>query len=186
MCIQSLSRIWLFATLWTAAGQDVLSFTISKSLLKFMSIVSMMPSNHLILCCPFFFCFQSFPAIRVFSNESALRIRWPKYSALVLPVNIQGWFPLGLTGLISLQSKGLSRVFSSTRTQKHQFFTAQPLLWSISHLQGGCLSETGMMTRSHQVAQIGKQMLRWKFVCRQFVGLLTGSRDTYGPGREAA
>ena len=79
-----------------------------------------------------------FPSIRVFSNESALCITGPKYwasaSAPVLPTNIQDWFPSGLTSLISLQSKGLSRVFSNTTVQKHQFFGAQPSLWSNSHI----------------------------------------------------
>ena len=74
-----------------------------------------------------------FPSIRVFSNESALSIRWPKYWSfsfnIVLPLNMQGWFPLALTGLISLQSKGLSRVFSNTTVRKYQFFGAQPSLW---------------------------------------------------------
>ena len=77
-----------------------------------------------------------FPSTRVFSNESALHIRWPKYWSVsfILPVNIQGWFPLGLTSLISLQSKGLTRVFSSTTAWKHKFFGAQPSLWSNSHI----------------------------------------------------
>ena len=85
---------------------------------------------------PFSFCLQSFPASGSYSNESALRIRWPKYWVLasVLPMNIQDSFPLGLTGLISLRSKGLSRVFSSTTVQNHQFFSAQPSLWSNSNI----------------------------------------------------
>ena len=78
-----------------------------------------------------------FPSFRVFSNDSALRIRWssigPSGSALVLPMNFQDWFPLGWTGQISLQSKGLSRVFSNTTDQKHQFIGAQPFLWCNSH-----------------------------------------------------
>ena len=86
---------------------------------------------------PFSSCPQSFPA-SVFSDELALRIWWPKYgvsaSALVLPMSIQDWFPLGLAGLISLQFKGLSRVFSNTTVQKHQFFIAQPSLWFNSHI----------------------------------------------------
>ena len=94
-----------------------------------MSVESVMLSNHLILCCPLLLLHSIFPSIRVFSNELALPIRWPKYwslaSALVLPMNIQGWFPLGLTGLISLQSKGLSRVYSSTTIWKHQFVGTQ-------------------------------------------------------------
>ena len=77
-------------------------------------------------------------SVRVFSSESVLHIRWPKNgasaSASVLPVSIQDWFPLGLTGSISLQSKGLSRVFSNTTVQKAQFFRAQPSLWSNSHI----------------------------------------------------
>ena len=90
-----------------------------------------MPSNRLTLCCPLLLLPSIFPSVKVFSNVSALCIRWSKYwsispSASVLPGNIQGWFPLGLTGLICLQSKGLSRVFSSTTVRKHQFFGTQP------------------------------------------------------------
>ena len=98
-------------------------------LLKLMFIESVMTSNHLISfsVIPFSSCPSIFPSIRVFSNESALRSRWPKYwsFSIILPINSQGWFPLGLTGLISLLSKGLSRVFSST-TRKHQFLDVQP------------------------------------------------------------
>jgi len=119
----------------TAARQASLSFTIS--LLKLMSIESMVPSNHLILCCPFILVPSVFPSIRVFFSESALRISWPKYwssaSASTMPMNIQGWFPLGLTSLISL-SKGLSRVFPSTMVRKHQFLYAQRFLWPNSHI----------------------------------------------------
>ena len=103
--------------LWTTACQAFLSFTVSHSWLKLMSMELVMPSHHFNLCYPLLLLPSVFPSIRVFSNESAFRIRWPKYwslsSASVLPVNIQGWFPLGLTGLISLQSKWLSRVFSA-------------------------------------------------------------------------
>ena len=77
--VQSLSRLRLFATPWTAAHQASLSFTISQSLLRLMSIESVMPSNHLIFCCLLLLLPSIFPSIRVFSNESALRIRWPKY-----------------------------------------------------------------------------------------------------------
>ena len=77
--IQSLSWVWLFATLWTAARQASLSFTISRSSLKLMSIESVMPSKHLILCRPLIFLPSIFPSIRVFANESAIHIRWPKY-----------------------------------------------------------------------------------------------------------
>ena len=117
------------ATPWTVAHQASLSFTISWSLLRLTSTESVMPSNLLILFCPLLFLFTIFPSIRVFSNESVLRIRWPKYwnfSFSISPsMNIQDRIPLGWTGWISLQSKGLSRVFSSTTVQGHQFFSAQ-------------------------------------------------------------
>ena len=136
--VQSLSRVWLFATPWTAALQTSLSITNTQSLLKLMSIESVMPSNHLSLYCPLLLLPSLLPSIRVFSNESVLRIRWPKYwsfSFSISPSNIiQDWFPLPLTGLISLQSKGFSRVFSNTTVQKHQFFSVQLSLWSNSHI----------------------------------------------------
>ena len=96
-----------------------------------------MPSNHLILCCPVLLLPSVFLSIRVFSSESALHIRWPKYwsfSFSISPLNNQGCFPLGLTSLISLLFKGLSRVFSSTTFRKRQFFAAQPSLWPNSHI----------------------------------------------------
>ena len=115
------------ATPWTAVHQASLSITSFWRLLKLISIKSVMPSNHLILCRPLLLLPSIFPSIRVFSNESVLRIRWIGASASpsVLPVNSQDWFPLGLTGLISLQSKGLSRVFSNNTVQKHRFFNPQ-------------------------------------------------------------
>ena len=131
--LQSLSRVRLFETPWAAALQASLSITNSWNLLKLMSIQSVMPSNHLILCCPLLLPPSIFPSIRIFSNESALCIRWPSIgvsdSASVLPMNIQDWFPLGWTGWISLQSKGLSRVFFNTTVQKHQFFSTQLSLY---------------------------------------------------------
>ena len=124
----SLSRVQLFANLWTAAHQASLSSTTSQSLLKLMSIKSVMPSKHLILFCPLLLLPLIFPNVRVFSNESALHIRWPKYwssSFSISPSNeYSGLIPLGWTGLISLQSKGLARVFSNTTVRKHQFFRA--------------------------------------------------------------
>ena len=110
--VQSSSCVWLLATSWTAACQASPSFTISRSLLRLMSIESVMPSNYLILCHPLLLLPSIFPSIRVFSNESALHIRWPNMGASaltsILPMNIQNWFPLELTGLISLQFKELS------------------------------------------------------------------------------
>ena len=115
-CCCSLSHILLFVTSWTASRQ----------------------ASHPILCHPLLLLPSIFPSIRVLSNESVLPIRWPKYwasaSASVLPINIQNWPPLRLTGWISLQSKGLSRVFSNTTVQKHQSFGAQPSSWSNSHI----------------------------------------------------
>ena len=127
--VQSFSRVQLFATPWTAVCQASLSITNSWSLPKLMSIELVMPSNHLILCRPLLLLPSIFPSIRGFSNESALCIRWPKYwsfSFNISPSNEhKDWSPLGWTGWISLQSKGLSRVFSNTTVQKHQFFCTQ-------------------------------------------------------------
>ena len=144
VAVHSLSHVRLLATSQTAACQAPLSFTISQSLLIFMSIEAVMLSNHLILCHLLLLLSSVFPCIRMFSSESALCVRWQSIGASalasVLPRNIQGWFPLGLTGLISLQFRGLSRVFSSTIVQKHQFFGAQPSLWANSHIHT-CLLE---------------------------------------------
>ena len=127
--VQSLSCIQLFVTPWTAACQASLSITNSWSLLKIMSIELVMPSNHLILCCSLLLPPSIFPSIRVFSNESALCIRWPKYwspSFSISPFNeYSGLISFRMDCWISLQSKGLSRVFSNTTVQKHQFFCAQ-------------------------------------------------------------
>ena len=108
MVVQLLSRVQLFATPWTAAHQASLSFTISQNLLKLMSIESVMPSNHFILCCPFLLLPSVFPSIRIFSSESALCIRWPKYwSFSISPSRAYSELTsLGLIALISLQSKG--------------------------------------------------------------------------------
>ena len=123
--VQSCIPVWLFVTPWTTARQASSSITNSLSLLKLMSIELVMPSNHLLLCHPPFFLPSIFPSIRFFSNESVLHIRWPKYWSFSFSVNIQDWFPLGWTCWISLQSKGLSRVFSNTTVQKHHFFGTQ-------------------------------------------------------------
>ena len=116
--VQSSTHVWLFATPWTAARQDSLSLTISRSLPKFMFIALVMPSSHLILWHPLLLLPSTFPSIRDFSSESAVHLRWPKYwgSALasVLPMSIQGWFSFRLIGLVFLLSKELSEVFSST------------------------------------------------------------------------
>ena len=115
--VQSLSCVWLFATLWMTACQASLSITNSQSIPKLMSIESVMPSNHLVLCLPFS-CPQSFPAAGYFSMSQLFTTGGQNIgasaSAPFLPMNIQDWFPLGLTGLISLLSKGLSRVLPTS------------------------------------------------------------------------
>ena len=116
-----------------------LSIINSRSLLKLMSIESVMPSNHLILCCPLLLLPSTFPTSGSFQMSQLFTSRGQSTgvlaSASVLPMNIQDWFPLGLTGLISLQSKGLSRVFSNTTVQKHHSlvlsFLYSPTLTSI-------------------------------------------------------
>ena len=136
--VQLLSHVWLFLTPWTAAHQASLSFTVSWILLKLMSIESVMSSNQLILCCPHLLLPSIFPSIRVFFNESALGIRWPKYWSFSFSISPSS----GYWGLISLRInwfdllavKELSRVFSSTTVGKHQFFSAQLSLWSRSHI----------------------------------------------------
>ena len=123
--VQSLSHVQLFGTPWTAARQASLSITNTQSILKLMSIESMMPSNHLILCCSLLLSPSIFPASESFlvsqfftSSDQSPRL---SASASVLPKNIQDWFPLGWTGWISLLSKGLSRVFSKITVQNYQF-----------------------------------------------------------------
>ena len=126
---QLLSCVQLFATPWIAAHQASLSITISQSSLKLTSIQSVMPSSHLILCCPFSFCTQSLPALESFPMSQLFS--WGGQStgvsalASFLPKKYQGWSPSEWTGWISLQSKELSRVFSNTTVQKHQFFGAE-------------------------------------------------------------
>ena len=108
-------------------------------LAQLMSIELVIPSNHLILCCPLLLLPSIFASIRDFSNESVLQIRWPKswsFSFSISPSNeYSGLILLGLNGLIFLKSKGLSRVFFNTTVQKHQFFGAQLSLWSNLHIQ---------------------------------------------------
>ena len=111
---QSLRHAWFFVIPWTAAHQASLSITNSWNLLKLISIESVMSSNHLILCLPFSSCLQSFPALRSFPMNqffaSSGQSIGSSASASVLPMNIHDWLPLGLTGWISVQCKGLSRI----------------------------------------------------------------------------
>ena len=127
--VQLLSRLRLFATPWIAAHRGSLSITNSRSLLKLMSIKSIMPSSHLILCRPLLLLPPIPPSIRVFPMSQLFA--WGgqsigvSASASVLPMNTQNWSPLGWTGCIPVQSKGLSRVFSNTMVEKHHFFGTQ-------------------------------------------------------------
>ena len=126
--VQSLNHIWLFGTLWTAARQASLSLTNSQNLLKLMTIESVITPNHLILCCPLLLLPSIFNSIKVFSNESVLRIRWPKYWTFSFSISPSNEY----SGLISfnmdwfdLAVQGTPRVFSNTTVQKNQFFGAQ-------------------------------------------------------------
>ena len=138
--IKLLSHVRLLATPWIAAHQASLSITNSRSSPKLMCIESMMPSIHLILCCPLLLpsCPQSLPASESFPMSQLFT--WGSQSigvsasASVFPMSTQDWSPLAWTGWISLQTKGLSRDFSSTTVQKHQFFGAQPSSQSNSHI----------------------------------------------------
>ena len=135
--VQSLSHVQLFAAPWTAACQASLSIINCQSTPKPMSIESVVPSNHLILCRPLLLLPSIFSSIGVFSNESALRVRWPKYWSFSFKISLSNEHP----GLIAfrmdwldlLAVKGLSTVFSNTTVQKHQFFSAQLSSSSNSH-----------------------------------------------------
>ena len=129
-------HVWLFATPWTAARQASLSFTISQSLLKLISVESVMPSNHLILYHALLLLPLIFPSSTFFSNESALHIRWPNYwSFSMSPSNeYSGLISFRIDWFDLLAVQGTPIVFSSTRVQKHQLFSAQPSLWLNSHI----------------------------------------------------
>ena len=135
-----LTFVQLFVTHCTLAHQAPLSPTICQSMLRFMTTESVMLSNHLILSCPLLLLPSIFPSIKVFSNELALYIRQPKYWSLSFSISPSSEYSGFISfrkrkfPLISLLSKGLSRVFSSTTIQKHQFFGTQLFLWSNSHI----------------------------------------------------
>ena len=136
--VQSLNHVWLFATLWTAERQASLSIINSQSYLNSHPLSWWCHPTISSSVVPFSSRLQSFWASGSFPMSQFFASDGPSIgvsaSASVLSINIQDWFPLGLTSLISLQSKGLSRVFSNTTFQKHQFFCAQPSLWSSSHV----------------------------------------------------
>ena len=156
----------LCATPWTAALQASLSFTVSWSLPRFMSTESVMPFNHLILCCPLLPLPSIFPSIfPIFSVSQLFPSGGQSIGASVLasvhPMTIQGWFPLGLTGLISLQSEGLLRVFSNTTVQKHQFFSAQLSFWACSGV-----SKIASESEVRQKREDLKKTLNYKWLIR--------------------
>jgi len=139
IAVQSLSLVWLCDPMdCSTPGSYVLYCLLD--LFRFMSIELVMLSNHFIFCLPLLLLLQSFPTSGFVPISQLIRSEGQvcigaSASASVFPMNIQGWFPSRLTGLISLQSKGLSRVFSSIIIQKHQFFGFQPSLWSNSHVR---------------------------------------------------
>ena len=161
LLLSHFSRVWLCATPWITACQASLSIIVSWSLLKLTSVESLMPSNHLILCCLLSSCHQSFPASGLFTTKWLFVLGGQSIgasaSASVLPMNIQGWFPLGLTGLISLQFKRLSRVFSSTTIEKKSvlwcsaFFVIQ---LSLSYMTTGKIIALTIRTFIHKVMSL--------------------------------
>ena len=139
---------------------------------------SVMTSNHLIHYCPLLLLPLTFPSIMVFSNGSVLCIRWSNIgispSASVLPMNIQDWFTLEWTGWISLQSRGLSRVFSNTTVQRHQFFSAQPSLWSNSYVHTWLLEKTIALTIQTFVSKV--KSLHFNTLSRFVIAFLPRSK----------
>ena len=167
--VQLLSYVQIFATPWTAALQASLSSTISWYLLKFMPIESVVLVTILVSAI-LFFCLQSFPASGSFPVNQLFTPGGQSIGASalasVLPMNIQGWFPIGLIDFISLLSKGLSRVFSSTTVQKHHFCCTQASLWSNSHIH------TWMTTGKTIALTNGPLSAKWCFcflIC--YIGL---------------
>ena len=146
--VQLLSRVWLFATSWTAARQASLPSTTSGVYSDSCPSSQWRHPTISSSVIPLSSCLQSFPASGSFPVcwLFASGVESIGASASVLPMSIQGWFPLGLTGLISLLSKGLSGVFSSTIVWKHQFFGTQPSLWSNSHICTRLLGKTVALT----------------------------------------
>ena len=150
--VKSLSRVRLFATPLIAARQASLSITNSQSSLKLTSIESVMPSNHLILCHPLLFLLPIPPSIRVFSNESTLRMRWPKYWSFrfsIIPSKEHpGLISFRMDWLNLLAVQGALKSLSNTTVQKHQFFGAQLSLQSNSHIHTWLLEKPGYINYS--------------------------------------
>ena len=154
--VQLLSRVQLFATPWTTACQASLFITSSRSLPKLLSIESVMPSNHLILCCPLLLLPSIFSSIRVFSSESTLCIGWPKYwsfSFNIIPSNEHPGLISFRMDWLDLLAVGLSRVFSNNTVQKHQFFGAQLSSQSNSHIHTRPLEKPQPWLDGHLLAK---------------------------------
>ena len=153
--VQLLSRVWLFAALWTAAHQASLSITNSQSLPKLMSIESVMPSRHLILCCPFLLLPSIFPSIRVFSNESALHIRWPKYWSFSFSISPSSEH----SGLISFRMDWLDLLAAqgSLKSLLQHHSSKASILWHSAFF---------IVQLSHSYTTTGKSiaLTRWTFV----------------------
>ena len=174
--ISSLSRVRLFETSWAAACQASLSITNSWSLFKLMSIESVMPSNHLILCHPLLLP-SIFPSTRVFSDESVLRFRWPKYwsfsFSISLPMNVQDWFPLGLTGLIYLKSKGLFKSLQHSSANASIIWHSAFFIVQLLHPY----MTTGKTWVSTRQTFVGKVMpLLFNMLSRLVIAFLPGSK----------
>ena len=168
--VQLPSHVQLFATPLAAACQASLSLTIAGSLPKFMSIESVTPSNHLILYHPLLFLPSIFPSISAFSNESVIPIRWPKYWSFSISSSSEnsGLISFRIDWFISLQSKGLSRVFSSITVQKHQFFHAFFMV-QLSH----SYMTTGKIIALSRQTFVGKVMsLHFNMLSRFITALL--------------
>ena len=155
LSVPSLSRVWLFVTPWTTAHQASLSITNSQSLLKLMSIESVMPSNHLILCHPLLLQSSIFPSIRVFSNESVLRIRWPKYCSFNFNISPSNEY----SGLISfrMDCSDLLAVQGTLKSLLQQHSSKASILWCSAFF---------IVQLSHPYMTTGKTiaLTRWTFV----------------------
>ena len=145
--VQVLGHVQLFANLWTAACQAFLSINNSQDLLKFMSTDLVILSNHLILCYSLLLLPWIFPSIRIFSNESVLRIRWPKYWNFSFSISPSNEYSGLISFTIDWFDLTLSILFSNTAVQKHQFFGAQLSLWSNSHINTWLLERTIALSR---------------------------------------
>ena len=130
--VQSLSCVRLFETLWTAAHQASLSINISQSLLKYMSLKSVMSSNHLILCCPLILLPSIFPNIRTFSSESVLHIRWPKYWSFSFSISPSNEYSGLISGRIDLFDLAFQGTLKSSPTPQFKTFSIQEYILQIS------------------------------------------------------